>query len=160
MANPFALSRWFHRLGNGFVAPLFRLGPMPAGFALLTVTGRKTGRPRARPVRAVRRDDTLYAVALLGERSDWLRNARANPEITVKLGSRQFEARVRELADLAEREAAADLFVREVVRFDYVDYTGYDWAFPTRRSIRDAHRRWLHKGTLVAIDLDRPLAKR
>ncbi len=160
MANPFALSRWFHRLGNAFIAPLFRLGPMPAGFALLTVTGRKTGRPLTRPVRAVRRDDTLYAVALLGERSDWLRNARAKPEITVKLGSRRFEAHVRELADPAERDAAADLFVREVVRFDYVDYTGYEWAFPTRRSIQNAHRRWLEKGTLVVIDLDRPLAKR
>ena len=160
MANPFALSRWFHRLGNAFVAPLFRLGPMPAGFALLTVTGRKTGRPRTRPVRAVRRDDTLYAVALLGERSDWLRNARAKPEITVKLGSRRFEARVRELADPAEQEAAADLFVREVVRFDYVDYSGYEWAFPSRGSIREAHRRWLQKGTLVAIELERPLAKR
>ncbi len=160
MANPFALSRWFHRLGNAFVAPLFRLGPMPAGFALLTVTGRKTGRPRTRPVRAIRRDDTLYAVALLGERSDWLRNTRAKPEITVKLGSRQFEARVRELADPAERDTAADLFAREVMPFDYVDYAGYEWGVPTRSCIRDAHRRWLQKGTLVAIDLDRPLAKR
>ncbi len=160
MANPFALSRWFHRLGNTFVAPMFRLGPMPAGFALLTVTGRKTGRPRTRPVRAIRRDDTLYAVALLGEQADWLRNARAKPEITVKLGSRQFGACVRELADPAERDAAADLFVREIVPFDYVDYAGYEWSVPTRRSIREAHRRWLQKGALVAIDLDRPLAKR
>ncbi len=156
MPNPFARSRWFQRLGNAFVAPLFRLGPMPAGFALLTVTGRKTGRPRTRPVRAIRRDDTLYAVALLGERSDWLRNARAKPEITVKLGSRQFGARVRELADPAERDAAADLFVREIVPFDYVDYAGYEWAVPTRRSIREAHRRWADQGVMVAIDLQPP----
>ncbi len=155
MANPFALSRWFHRLGNTFVAPMFRLGPMPAGFALLTVTGRQTGRPRTRPVRAIRRDDTLYAVALLGERYDWLRNARAKPEITVKLGSRQFEGRARELADPAERDAAADLFVREIVPFDYVDYASYEWGVPTRRSIRDAHQRWAAEGVMVAIDLQR-----
>ncbi len=156
MANPFARSRWFHRLGNAFVAPMFRLGPMPEGFVLLTVTGRKTGRPRTRPVRAIRSDDTLYAVALLGERSDWLRNARAKPEITVKLGSRQFGARVRELADPAERDAAADLFVREIVPFDYVDYAGYEWGFPTRRKIEEAHRRWAAEGVMVAIDLERP----
>ncbi len=133
MANPFAHSRWFHRLGNAFVAPLFRLGPMPEGFALLTVTGRKTGRLRTRPVRAIRRDDTLYAVALLGERSDWLRNARAKREITVKLGSRQFEARVRELSDRAELDAAADLLVREFVPLVVVDLAGFLWGLPTGR---------------------------
>ena len=154
MANPFAFSRWFHRLGNVFVAPLFRLGPMPAGFALLTVTGRKSGRLRTRPVRAIRLDDTLYAVALLGERSDWLRNTRAKPEITVKLGSRRLDARVRDLADAADLDAAADLFVREIVPFDYVDYAGYHWGFPTRRKIEEAHRNWVANGVMVAIELE------
>ena len=154
MANPFAHSRWFHRLGNAFVAPMFRLGPMPEGFALLTVTGRKSGRLRTRPVRAIRLDDTLYAVALLGERSDWLRNTRAKPEITVKLGSRRLDARVRDLADAADLDAAADLFVREIVPFDYVDYAGYHWGFPTRRKIEEAHRNWVANGVMVAIELE------
>ena len=156
MANPFRLSRLFHRVGNAFVAPLFRLGPMPAGFALLTVTGRRSGKPRRRPVRAIRREDTLYAVALLGERSQWLRNARAKPEITVKLGSRRLEARVRELDDAGERDAAADLFAGEVVPFDYVDYAGYEWGVPSHRKIVEAHRRWVREGVMVAIDLERP----
>src|SRR3990172_12242847 len=74
MPNPFAGSRGYARLSNVFLRPLFGLLPVPRGFALLTVTGRRSGRPRQRPVRAVRRDATLYAVAMLGQRSDWLRN--------------------------------------------------------------------------------------
>ncbi|MCH8921225.1 MAG: hypothetical protein IIA23_11060, partial [Chloroflexi bacterium] len=76
------------------------------------------------------------------------------PEITVKPGSRRFEARVRELADPSALDAAADLFVREIVPFDYVDYAGYHWGFPTRRKIEEAHRRWAAEGVMVAIDIE------
>src|SRR3970282_2205747 len=81
VANPFAFSRWYHKLSNIFVAPQFRVLPMPRGFVLLTVTGRRTGKRRRRPIRAIRRGDTFYAVAVLGERSDWLRNVRRQPDV-------------------------------------------------------------------------------
>ncbi len=154
MPNPFASTRGYARLANIFVAPMLRLVPMPHGFVLLTVTGRRSGKPRRRPVRAVRRGDTFYAVAILGERSDWLRNARKEPRVTIRPGRRTHDATVRELSDLAERESAGELYVGEIYPYDYVDYVSLHWGWPTRRKIIDAHRRWLEDGVMVAIDLD------
>lgn len=154
MPNPFMLSRFYHRLSNIFVAPTFRLFPMPRGFALLTVTGRRSGKPRRRPVRAIRKDGTLYAVAILGERSDWLRNIRAQPRVSVKLGGRTYAATARELAEGAERDDAAKLYADTVVPYDYVDYPSVHWGFPTRRKIVQAHHEWVRDGVFVAIDLD------
>jgi deazaflavin-dependent oxidoreductase (nitroreductase family) len=151
--NPFAKSRTFHKLSNIFVSPMFRLLPMPRGFALLTVTGRASGKPRRRPIRAIRRNETLYAVAILGERSDWLRNVRANPEVRVKIGARTGKGTAREVTDEEERASAAELYAETVVGYDYVDYPTVHWAFPTPRSIRKAHREWVEGGTIVAVDL-------
>jgi hypothetical protein len=39
-----------------------------ARFCLLTVTGRRSGKRRRRPIRAIRDGTTIYAVAILGER--------------------------------------------------------------------------------------------
>ena len=156
MPNPFAFSRWYHKLSNIFVVPQFRVLPMPRGFVLLTVTGRRTGKRRRRPVRAIRRGDTFYAVAVLGERSDWLRNVRREPDVRVKVGMRTSDATAREVADPEERKAALELYVNEVVPYDYVDYPSVHWGWPTRRRIIDAHRQWAENGALVAIDLAPP----
>ena len=154
MPNPFAFTRGYARLSNVFVAPIFRLMPMPGGFVLLTVAGRRSGKPRRRPIRAVRRGDTFYAVAILGERSDWLRNARKEPRVKIRAGRQSNGATVRQLSDPTERDSAGELFVSEVFPYDYVDYVSLHWGWPTRRKIIDAHRRWLEDGVMVAIDLD------
>lgn len=132
---------------------MFRLLPVPRGFTLLNLVGRTTGKPRPRPIRALRDGDTLFGVALGGERSDWLKNARANPAITVKVGRKTRRATVREVSDADETERATRLYVDTVVPYDYQDYPMVHWSFPTRRKIIDAHRRWIENGTLIAIDL-------
>ncbi|MEX0785661.1 MAG: nitroreductase family deazaflavin-dependent oxidoreductase [Dehalococcoidia bacterium] len=154
MPNPFAAARWYSKLSNIFLAPAFRLTPMPRGFALLTVTGRRTGKPRRRPIRAIRLGNTLYAAATLGERSDWLRNVRKQPRVRAKVGGRTYDATAREVTNAAERLAAEAAYIDEVPPFDYVDYVSLEWAFPTRRAIIEAHRRWLARGVLVGIDLE------
>ncbi len=159
MANPFAGSRGYARLSNLFMLPLFSLLPVPRGFALLTVTGRRSGRRRQRPVRAVRRDGTLYAVAMLGERSDWLRNVRNEARVEVKVRGDQYRGLAREISDPAEREAAIELYAREVFPADYSDYVGYHWGWPTRRKIEEAHQRWAAEGVIVAIEIDQPEGK-
>ncbi len=155
MPNPFAGSRAYARLANMLMVPLFSLFPVPRGFALLTVTGRRTGKRRRRPVRAVRRDDTLYTVAMLGERADWLRNVRKQARIHVKVKRRRHEGVAREITDPAERQRALDAYERDVFPADYSDYAAYHWAWPSRRKIEEAHRRWAAEGVLVAIDLER-----
>jgi deazaflavin-dependent oxidoreductase (nitroreductase family) len=136
------------------MVPLFSLFPVSRGFVVLTVTGRRSGRPRQRPMRAVRRGDTLYAVAMLGERSDWLRNVRKEPRVQVKVGGRRYGARAREITDPAAREDAVALYQREVFPADYIDYASYHWGLPTRRKIEEAHRRWAEEGIMVAIELE------
>lgn len=155
MANPFAKSRWFHRLANYSGPPaFFRVLPLPRGFALLTVTGRRTGKRRRRPIRAIRDGSTLYAVAILGENSDWLRNLRANPRATARVGMRTRGVTLREFADPAQREEAEQLYVETVFPYDYFDVPIVDWTVPTPSRIRESHHEWLKRGTLVALELE------
>ena len=157
MANPFAKSRWFHRLANiSGMWVFFRLLPAPRGFALLTVTGRRTGKRRRRPIRAIRDGSTLYAVAILGERSDWLRNLRANPKAQTRVGVRTREITMREIMDPVEREKAQQLYIETVVPYDYFDVPIVDWTFPTPARIRKSHRDWLQRGILVALEQESP----
>jgi deazaflavin-dependent oxidoreductase (nitroreductase family) len=155
VANPFAKSRWFHRLANlSGMWVFFRLLPAPRGFALLTVTGRRTGKRRRRPIRAIRDGTTLYCVAILGERSDWLRNLRANPRATARVGTRTRDITMREITDPAEREKAEQIYVETVVPYDYVDVPIVEWTWPSPSRIRKSHKDWLARGTLVALDLE------
>lgn len=156
MANPFATSRWYSKLSNILIMPVFRIVPMPRGFVLLTVKGRRSGKPRRRPVRAVGDGGTLYAVALMGERSDWLRNVRSNPRVRVKVGGRTQDATAREVNDADEKRAAEERYINQIDRYDYVDYPNLEWGWPSKRNIIDGHRRWLERGVLVAIDLTKP----
>jgi deazaflavin-dependent oxidoreductase (nitroreductase family) len=155
MANPFARSRWFHRLANYSGPPaFFRVLPLPSGFALLTVTSRRTGKRRRRPIRAIRDRSTLYAVAILGEQSDWLRNLRANPSATARVGVRTLGIALREITDAGEREKAEELYIDTVVPYDYFDVPIVDWTVPTPSRIRKSHRAWVEGGILVALELE------
>lgn len=155
MANPFVRSRWFHRLANvSGMWIFFRLLPVPRGFALLTVTGRRSGKRRRRPIRAIRDGATLYVVAILGERSDWLRNVRANPRASVRLSTRTRPVTIREITEPSERQNAAELYVETVVPYDYFDVPIVDWTWPSASRIRRSHREWLERGTLVALALE------
>jgi deazaflavin-dependent oxidoreductase (nitroreductase family) len=153
MPEPQQLPRWYLKLGNITSPAMLRLLPVPRGFALLRLVGRKSGKPRPRPIRAIRDGDTLFGVAIGGEYSDWLKNARANPEIGVKVGRRTRRAVVREVTDADEAERATALYVDTVVAYDYQDYPMVHWDWPSRRKIIDAHRRWIVNGVLVAIDV-------
>jgi deazaflavin-dependent oxidoreductase (nitroreductase family) len=155
MANPFAKSRLFHRLANYSGPPaFFRVVPLPRGFALLTVTGRRTGTRRRRPIRAIRDGTTLYAVAILGERSDWLKNLRVNPRAQARVGIRTRSITLREVTDPAEREKAEQLYIETVLPYDYFDVPIVDWTVPTPSRIRKSHRAWVRVGILIALELE------
>jgi deazaflavin-dependent oxidoreductase (nitroreductase family) len=155
MPNPFAKSRSFHRLANYSGPPaFFRVLPLPRGFALLTVTGRKTGTLRRRPIRAIRDGSTLYAVAILGERSDWLLNARKTPDVRVRVGAKWHSAHVRDIADSQERDKARKLYVETVVPYDYFDVPLVEWTVPTPGKIVHKHEKWFDGGVPVAIELE------
>ncbi len=85
------------RLGRSFAG-------MPVG--LLTVTGRRSGRPRTATLPYLRDGDAHVLVASnAGEPTDpdWVLNLRANPEATYQLGRTIVRVRARE-ADGEERD--------------------------------------------------------
>jgi deazaflavin-dependent oxidoreductase (nitroreductase family) len=155
MANPFATSRWFHRIGHVTNTSFWRIMPTPTGLGVLTTTGRRTGKQRQRAIRAVRVDDHVYAAAMLGRRCDWVYNIRAHPEVSIKLGGRTYNATARELVDQQERQQAEHLYVPNAGWFDYFDYANLMWSFPTREKLLRAHEQWLASGIPVVFDIQR-----
>ena len=153
MANPFAGTKFYAKLGNRFTRPLWsRLRP-PQGFGVITTVGAKTGTPRPWSVRAIRRGSRVYVVCMLGEKAAWLKNVRANPRVALRLRDGSFQGIARELADGRERDEAIDVYVGTVVPNDWMDYLVYHWRIPTRSRIADAHRRWFDDGVPLVVEL-------
>ena len=73
-----------------------------AQYLYLTTTGRRTGRPREIEIWFTRRAGRLYLVAGHRERAQWVRNLRALPRVTVRLGRRTFAATARVVDARAE----------------------------------------------------------
>ena len=154
MPNPLAGSKFYNRLGNLVTQPLWSLRPAPTGFGIITTIGRRSGKPRRQSIRAIRQGDVVYVVAIMGERAAWLKNIRANPHISVRLGGATLSGTLREIRDPSQRQEAMDLYVNTVVPADYLDYAAYHWGWPTHSKIIRAHRRWFEEGIPVAMHLD------
>ncbi|KUI30548.1 deazaflavin-dependent nitroreductase [Mycobacterium sp. IS-1496] len=72
--------------------PIFgKQGPM-----ILTVTGRKSGKPRPTPISPMYVDGKCYVVGGFPG-ADWVRNARANPEVTLTQNRRDERVRMVEV---------------------------------------------------------------
>lgn len=152
MANPFGRQRWFHRIGHVTnTVPLTFI--TPTGIAIVTTTGRKSGKRRARAMRAVRDGERVYAVALLGPSSDWIANIRAKPEVTVKLGGKTYPARARIITDSGELARAAEVYHPIAGWYDYFDYANFTWSLPSKAAVLRAHDRWFEEGTPVVFEL-------
>jgi len=79
-----------------FTARVFNKIAMATGISgseRLTLTARSSGRPQEIPVITVDVDGTRYLVSTRGE-SEWVRNVRANPTVTLatKVGTARFTA--------------------------------------------------------------------
>ncbi len=99
------------RLANALVRGLLRLGLAPGTTYLLTVPGRRSGKPRSTPVTLVEEGKQRWLVAPYGE-VGWVRNARAAGEVRLERGRRSEVARVEELG----AEAAAPVLKAYVAR--------------------------------------------
>ena len=95
----------YYKLGLGWM--------LEKRFLLLTTTGRKTGKPRQTPLEFVHnpQDDSYRVSPGWGGNTDWYKNVRHNPHVTVQVGRRKFEA----AAEAAPDEEAAE-FMRNVSR--------------------------------------------
>lgn len=152
--NPLIKTPKGGRLLSASQLPWFSVLP-PAGFGVLTTIGRKTRRTRRRCVRAIRRGDTAYLVAIGGEHSRWLKNVRAHPEVRLRVRGGRFSGVARELRGPAEVEEARVAFCDTVNPFDYVECRVHRPGRPTREKIIALHSKWFEGGTPLVVELRR-----
>ena len=81
---------------NRVVRLLLRFGLMPGPTYLLTVPGRRTGRPFSTPVTLVEEQGSRWLVAPYGD-VGWVRNVRAAGRVTLSRGGHSETLPVREL---------------------------------------------------------------
>jgi deazaflavin-dependent oxidoreductase (nitroreductase family) len=84
-------------------------------FCYLTTTGRVTGRPHEIEMwfSVVPETRTLYMLSGGRDRSDWVKNLRRDPEVTVRIAGERFGGRAREARDAEEDELARRLLVEK-----------------------------------------------
>jgi deazaflavin-dependent oxidoreductase (nitroreductase family) len=87
---------WWLTYVNKVMIGIQRLG-VNVGPVVLTVPGRKSGRPRSTPVTPMIIDGKRYVVAGLPD-SDWAANARAAGEATLHTGRRAERIRMVEMS--------------------------------------------------------------
>jgi deazaflavin-dependent oxidoreductase (nitroreductase family) len=105
---------WFFRVP----VFLYRMGlaeQLGRSTLLLTTRGRRTGRPRTTPLGYAAERGVTYVLAGSGLRSDWLRNLRADPRVTVQIGRRRFEARAEVLTDPADHRRLLHLWAQQAL---------------------------------------------
>jgi deazaflavin-dependent oxidoreductase (nitroreductase family) len=132
---PTAAERIFNRLFGMLVG----LGIGPAYIYLLQVRGRKSGKIYSTPVDLLELQGKRWLVAPRG-RTQWVRNAEASGEVTLKKGNKILHFRLRPLPDAEKPEilkAYLDNFHREVQRYFPVpagspvnDFAGVASSYP------------------------------
>jgi deazaflavin-dependent oxidoreductase (nitroreductase family) len=77
----------------------------------LTTRGRKSGEPRTVTIWYALGDGKIF---LTGDKKGphWLRNARANPDVTIQIGTQRLRGVARVLDDPGDADAARMRFVR------------------------------------------------
>lgn len=96
----------------------------PNVYIYVTTTGRKTGNPHQIEIWYVYHDGAYYLVSEAGEGSHWVKNIRANPEVTLRLGTRDAEpipARGRPVDRAAEPALAAAVAAKMDAKYNWSD---------------------------------------
>ncbi|MFF2653752.1 nitroreductase/quinone reductase family protein [Streptomyces sp. NPDC058045] len=108
-----------------------RLNPLLSRLPFQTVletTGRNSGLPRRTPVGGRRSGDTFWLVSEFGDRSQYVRNVRADPRVRVRLRGRWYSGTAH---PLPEDDAAARL--RTLPRFNSAAVRGFGSGLLTVR---------------------------
>jgi deazaflavin-dependent oxidoreductase (nitroreductase family) len=106
-------------------------------YCYLTTIGRVSGRSHEIEIWFAAQGHSIYMLSGGGDRSDWVRNLRANPAVTVHIGGQTFAGLARIVA--AQRE---DALARRLLADKYGEYE--DDGKPTE---------WARTALPVAVDL-------
>jgi deazaflavin-dependent oxidoreductase (nitroreductase family) len=80
-------------------------------YAYLTTTGRVSGRPHRIEIWFATHEGIVYLLAGGRERSDWVRNLLASPEVTIEIGDRARESVARVVEPGSPEDALARGFM-------------------------------------------------
>ena len=114
-----------------------------APFCYLTTTGRVSGRPHTIEIWFALQGRTLYLLSGGGDRSDWVRNLLARPEVTVRIGRRDAPA-LAARARVVDPGSDEDDRARRLVTGKYQPGYGGDLSS------------WRRSSLPVAVDLEAP----
>jgi deazaflavin-dependent oxidoreductase (nitroreductase family) len=106
-------------------------------FCYVTTTGRRTGRPHTIEIWFGERDGRLYLLSGGGDRSDWVRNMRKEPRVSVHIGDEDRRGVARFVEDPDEDAGARRLLAAK--------YQSWREGRPLSR--------WASTALVVAIDL-------
>ena len=87
-------------------------------YCYLTTTGRATGRPHEIEIwfSLLPERRTLYMLSGGGDRSDWVKNLRRDPEVEVRIANETFDGQARIVEDEQQDELARRLLVEKYQR--------------------------------------------
>ncbi len=85
-------------------------------FCYLTTTGRATGRPHEIEIWFAIEDQTLYMLSGGRDRSDWVKNLRRTPQVTVRITRERFDGLARVVEDPEEDDLARRLLIEKYER--------------------------------------------
>ena len=71
-------------------------------YCYLTTKGRKTGKPHEIEIWFVVLNNTIYLLSGGRDKSDWVKNLRANPEVSVRIGKYVFPATAQLVRDIQQ----------------------------------------------------------
>lgn len=108
-------------------------------YCYLTTTGRVTGQPHRIEIWFAIDQGTLYMLSGGGDRSDWVKNLRRDPAVTVEIGTGKCHGQARVVTDVNESELA-----RALVHDKYAP--GY----------RGDLTSWRRTSLPIAVDFERP----
>jgi len=149
------------RILSALMLPGLLVSPS-SGFGVITTTGRKTGKPRRKCVRMIRRGNRVFMVQLRPPElaktrptavSAWVWNIRSNPNVEVRIRGGTFKGVARELTDPEELAEAREALTETVTFFEYGECVLHLRGLPTRAKIKELHRYWFDTGIPLAVDL-------
>ncbi len=149
------------RVLSALMLPFFAVRP-PSGYGVITTTGRKTGKPRRKCVRVIRRGEKAFLVNLRPPElamsrpssvAAWVWNIRANPSVRLRIRGRTFAGVARELKEPAELAQAREALCETVNLFDYGECDLHLHGLPTRAKIKELHRYWFDTGVPLVVEL-------
>jgi deazaflavin-dependent oxidoreductase (nitroreductase family) len=107
-------------------------------FCYVTTVGRRTGRPHTIEIWFGGAGGTVYLLSGGGDGSDWVRNMRAEPKVTVRIRDRERAGVARFVDDPTEEGSARQLLATK--------YQGWREGRPLSR--------WASTALVVAVDLE------